>query len=270
MEFDDKKLGVDAMEELLQCGIHTVEPFSLMLAPVYVYMKRNKKLVSVKAPLDFFTPEELDRHRSIYENFYIPKTVKVGSIFQTSAKVIRSLLQTLSNGSQFAPAIYEVSNEVLLGTFSLWGRDLTVDPFFCAIFTDELCGPLDPEKMLKARETAIIRHESGILISGTLIFILLHLGYVNFQILQQIRVEVYDVIVAGKEAWSENPQEWNLIATDLKRILANKELIRFSSLNNNSILWQRSLVGRLHRIMKNPSLKNYPSLVASKEQGLYA
>ena len=56
MDFSRKKLPPDAAEKMRNCPIHSVQPYALMIAPAYVYMKVNKKFVAVKAPLDFFTP----------------------------------------------------------------------------------------------------------------------------------------------------------------------------------------------------------------------
>jgi len=43
MLFDEKRLQMESATQLIQCPIHTVEPFALMLAPVYVLMKLNQK-----------------------------------------------------------------------------------------------------------------------------------------------------------------------------------------------------------------------------------
>ena len=51
--YETKKLQLESVDKLIQCPVHTIEPFALMLAPAYILMKLNQKLVSVKAPLDF-------------------------------------------------------------------------------------------------------------------------------------------------------------------------------------------------------------------------
>jgi hypothetical protein len=62
MEFSRKKLGQEAIRELRVCSIASVQPYALMLSPVYAYLPQNAKFVAIKAPLDFFTPEELARN----------------------------------------------------------------------------------------------------------------------------------------------------------------------------------------------------------------
>jgi hypothetical protein len=269
MTFEDKKLGLESIEDLFQCGINTVEPYALMLAPVYVFMKLNEKLVSVKAPLDFFTPDEL-KHLSRYETFYIPKSVQSGSRFQTAAKIIRNLLTVKSDDTNFSPATYEISNEVMIALFSLWGKDLRVDPFFCAVFADELCGAFNPEKMVEARETAVVRHDAGILLSSVLTFILLHLGYFDYSALCKIRVMAYEAIVDRDESWDDVSQEWHIVARDLKKILGQNSTFAPEMLRQNNAEWVRKFQGRVRRIENTPSLKKYPSLSVSDEEGMSA
>ena len=74
MEFSKRKLPKEAAHQLRVCPIPSVQPYALMLSPVYVFMKANEKFVSVKAPLDFFTQEELSKLR-MYDTFYMPDFV---------------------------------------------------------------------------------------------------------------------------------------------------------------------------------------------------
>ena len=106
MLFEDKKLQLESVERLIQCPVHSIEPFALMLAPVYILMKLNLKLVSVKAPLDFFTEEELQRLKS-HEVFYLPKFVKSSVRFQTAARLIRKIITIQQYELSSAP--FEIS-----------------------------------------------------------------------------------------------------------------------------------------------------------------
>jgi hypothetical protein len=271
MFFEEKKLGIESISELLQCRVNSVEPYALMLAPVYVYMKLNEKLVSVKAPLDFFTPEELE-HLSRYETFYIPKSVQLGSRFQTAAKIVSNLLRfekesSSSLGKNLEPAIYEVSNEVLLAVIPLWGRGLCIDPFFTAVFADELCGTFPPEKMLESRELTVVRHDLGILLSGLSTFVLLHLGRFDLKQLIDIRFSIYEAIVDRDENWELPTSEWHLVVRDLKKFVENNEYFSVEALPKISSEWARKLSGRVQRIQKSPKLRSYPSLKFSGGKG---
>src|SRR5687767_11667820 len=91
MEFTHRKLPAEAYKELRICKVATMAPFALMLAPVYVFMKLNKKFVSVKAPLDFFTPEELERLAPSVILF-VPKFVDAVLPFRDAAHQVRALI----------------------------------------------------------------------------------------------------------------------------------------------------------------------------------
>ena len=61
MDFRSKKLPPEAADQLRACPVESVKPYVAMPAPVYIYLRANAKFVSVKGPLDFFTPDELAR-----------------------------------------------------------------------------------------------------------------------------------------------------------------------------------------------------------------
>lgn len=256
MDFDDKKLEVEAIAELLPCSIASVKPYALMIAPVYVYMKLNEKLVSVKAPLDFFTKDELEGMKR-YQKFYMPKFVESASRFQTAAKVLRSLLKIPANGEERAP--YEISNEVIQIVGPLWGSSYRVEPFFASVLADELCGSLDPEKMVETRETAVSRHDLGLLLSGTVVFVLLHLGWHDLETLKSIRNETYARTADG-ENWEKPVQFWESVNQDLLTQIEEKMPLDRDSLSFTASEWAKKLLGRLRRIEKVPNVKKYESL----------
>ncbi len=161
MLFEAKKLEVESADELLQCSISTVKPYALMLAPVYVFMKRNEKFVSVKGPLDFFTPEELAAFSS-YGAFHLPKTVAELTPFQTAAKLVREMLKETQ--APFPPAPFEVSDELIKVLAPVWGRNIESSPFWSSIFSDELCGPLDSHELLYGRYTSFVLNDLGFLL----------------------------------------------------------------------------------------------------------
>ncbi len=266
MVFDEKKLEVGSIDDLFQCRIETVEPYALMLAPVYVYMKLNEKLVSVKAPLDFFTPEELDRLKR-YEVFYIPKFIQSATRFQTSAKIVLGIAQAAQQSSSLAPAPFEISNEVIQVVAPLWGANIRVESFFSAVFADELCGPLDSILMIHAREKTVERHDAGILLSGLLTFILVHLGWADPINLQQVRKQAYLDVVHHDEYWTSPRNEWEVVARDLRALLVRQNYINMISLASIQSDWSQKLLGRLQRVQGIRSVRNYASLSIYDEGG---
>ncbi len=256
MLFEAKKLEVESADELLQCPISTVKPYALMLAPVYVFMKRNEKFVSVKGPLDFFTPEELSAFAS-YGSFHLPKTVTELTAFQTAAKLVREMLREAR--APFPPAAFELSDEVIQVMAPVWGGNIEISPFCAAIFSDELCGPLDSQDLLYGRDTAIVRHDLGLLLSGLLIFVLVHLGTHDLELLQKIRRETYTRTVRGEE-WRAPFYEWESMNRDLIRWLELRVNLNEGEIRKFRGEWCFKLLGRLRRVKKSQTLLDGPAV----------
>jgi len=263
MLFEDKKLQLESVDELIQCPIMSVEPFSLMLAPVYVLMKLNKKLVSVKAPLDFFTSDELDRLKT-HEVFYMPKFAMSSIRFQTAARVVQSLLSKTQG--KMVPAPFEVSNETFGVMGPLWGKQIQIEPFFMCVFSDELCTPLKPETLLWARENAVVRHDHGLLLSGSLVFVALHVGWFNLIELNQIRSFVYEKTVAG-ENWENPKTELELIVSELNEIYSSNTSLTIQNLEEVKSDWAEKLTSRLKRLKQINTNKLYESVSIFGEEG---
>ena len=241
MLFDDKKLTSEALVDLLRCPISTVKPFSLMLAPVYIWMKLNKKFVAVKSPLDFFTPEELAK-LSKYETFYLPKFIEESIRFQTAARLVKNIL-TLEAGD-LPPAPFEKSKELISVIAPLWGKSLRLEPFFMSIFTDELCGPLDSHCLLEAREKAVDAHDHGLLLSGAFIFIALQLGRHTHATLVKTRQEIYTRTVQGEE-WKSFQTEDDMIIGSLNQMITDFKMVGLEALHKSQLEWAAKLNARL-------------------------
>jgi len=266
MLFDDKKLQIESISDLIQCPVHSVEPYALMLAPVYVLMKLNQKFVSVKAPLDFFTEEELERLKT-HEVFYLPKFVKSSVRFQTAGRLIRKML-TLQQG-QLSSAPHEISRESFSLLSELWGKQVSVEPFFMSIFAEEFCATLKTEKMLWAREHALIKHDHGLLLSGALIFIALHLGWFDLEELNQLRTSIYERTVQGED-WSVPKSELEFIVCDLNQVLNEHPAITLEVLSDMSSEWSNKLSARL-RFLKNKNTNfSYDSVSIFGKEGFAA
>lgn len=183
MEFARRKLPREEATQLKSFPISDVEPYRLMLAPVYVFMRRNEKFVSVKAPLDFFTSEELERMKS-FELFYHPPFADSLVAFTRTGRRIRAVLS-----QQDPPPPYEVSDQVIRALGPLWGVEadqLTLEPFFAVAVVLELCDPLPKELLLQARERDVELFERGVFLSGLSVFAALHLGYCDLVYLNRL------------------------------------------------------------------------------------
>lgn len=199
MNFRPAKLPKEAAINLRISPIASVKPYSLMLAPVYVFMRLNQKFVAVKGPLDFFTPEELERLMP-FESFFLPEFVDAALPFRQIARNVRRLVgwePEYRGEQQLPPAPYEVSDAVLRMIGPLWGVGLTIEPFFAAVFANELCDLLPPEKLRLARDQDVIGYERAILRSGWAVFLALHLGYCDLPFLNRLQQRVFDASFTG-------------------------------------------------------------------------
>jgi hypothetical protein len=194
MDFSKRKLPKEAAESMRICPIDTVKPYAMMLAPVYAYMKLNEKFVSVKAPLDFFTPGELDKLRT-FEAFHLPAFVDTVLPFRSAARSVRALLSWSPELSvkgprkdlvALPPASYELSDAVLRIVGPLWSSQAKVEPFFVAAFVNELCELLPAESLTTARDRSFDLYENAVLGSSWAVFLALHLGYVDLAFLNRL------------------------------------------------------------------------------------
>jgi hypothetical protein len=265
MNFKDRTLELSQIQNLYPCRIETMSPHTLMIAPVYVLMRRNEKLVCVKAPLDFFLPEELEALRR-HEVVYFPVAIKEVGRFQTAARLHRSFLEPRSGEATRAP--FEISRQIMGAMAPLWGAGLRVEAFFTAIYADELCGPLPEEALVLGRETAIVRHEQGILLGGALVFALIQLGWHSLFHLKLIREQVYRRTIEG-EAWECADSDWESILRDLRGSFQADSAFSLSMLQSIEGDWARRLAGRVRKVGDGMVARKYESLSMSRSGGFF-
>ena len=205
MNFSARKLPATAAEELRICPITTVAPFALMLAPVYVFMRINAKFVSIKAPLDFFTPEEIEKLKP-FESFFLPEFVEATVPFRDAGRRIRAILNWVPSDPQtMPPTSYEVSDAVLRILGPLWAflspvekRTVVIEPFFTAIFTNDFCDVLPITLLKQAREVDLESFECALLRSSWSVFLALHLGYNDWNYLSALRLHIFERTIQSK------------------------------------------------------------------------
>lgn len=244
MEFNHPKLPKEAASKLRICPIHTVKPYALMLAPVYVFMRRNEKFVAVKSPLDFFTTKELQRLAPL-ESFFFPEFVDSVLPFRSAARAVRALLswqphagfspkgELSIENSPLPPAPYELSDAILRIIGPLWGRraasasapaDLAIEPFFISVFANELCDPLPPDVLVSSRDRSLIDFERALFESGWAVFFALHLGYSDLAFLNELRIRILERSVNGTPVGQNDNGELDEIIALASESLAAKGL----------------------------------------------
>lgn len=188
MEFSHRKLPKEWVDRLYRISVSSVEPFAITQAPVYVYLKGNEKFVAVKGPLDFFTPQDLEKYRA-QEYFYLPEFIQTIQPLKMAAQKVKELLNTTQ-------VPYELSNEVLQVIGPLWwnypGEGTGVEPFLVTIFVEDLCEKIPQDLILRARERSVEHFERAIYRSSWAVFLALHLGYCDLGFINRLRLRVYE------------------------------------------------------------------------------
>lgn len=181
-----RKLPPHVVDALRKCRIDTVSPFALMPGPTYVFLPKNKKFLSVKSPLDFFSPEELERFK-VFGDFYLPQFIDEVSPFRSAGISVRNIVQFFDPNQNLDLVPYEASDGVLRVLALLWGRAMKIDPLCLTVFCNELFGTIPKEIMERNQSEDIERFELRLFRSSLSVFFALHLGYLNLKHLEQLR-----------------------------------------------------------------------------------
>jgi len=199
MLFSRKKIPSDDFASMRICPVETLSAFAPLPAPLYLLLSGNDKFIAFKAPLDFFTPEELARYKNLGAFFY-PEFVKKTLPFRQEALQFRALLASVDQAKEHpveelenTPSPYELSDAFLRMSGKLWSEGGLIEPFFAAVFAHELCQPMDGKWMIVAREMSVEGYDQAILRSGWAVWQAMHLGYLNLSWLSSFRNSVFRV-----------------------------------------------------------------------------
>lgn len=204
MDFVHRKLPQSAALNLRMCPISTVVPYALLFSPVYIYLRRNLKYVSIKAPLDFFEPHELERWK-VLDVFYLPKFVDRTAPFRAAARAVYGLMQweprivrdLRASDARGYPKValpaspYELSDAIIRTIGPLWGFGKIIEPFFISVFANELCEILPAEDLKLVRNLDYSLYELAIFRASYAVFLGLHLGYSELGFLNRLRHRVF-------------------------------------------------------------------------------
>lgn len=193
MLFAKRKLPSEAAAELNPHPVHTVSAHRPVVAPHYVFLRLNHKFVSVKEPLDFFTPADLERLKS-YELFFTPRTMESVYPYQDVGRAVKRLIAWQPDESEptrLPPAPFELSDAILRVLAPMWGAHARLEPFFVIAFAEEICAPLDGALLSSAREADVERYESALTCAAWAVYLALHLGHCDPTFLSALRSQVF-------------------------------------------------------------------------------
>lgn len=261
MNFSNRKLPKEATDSMRTCPIESVAPYALMLSPIYVYMKLNEKFVSVKAPLDFFEPEELKRLKPFGE-FFIPAFADAALPYQKMARSLKQLLSYVPPESSakdesaekyppaaMAPSSYELSDTFLRMTAPLWGSDARIEPFFVAVFVNELCGVLPAAELKRARDQNVTVFERAVFASSWVVFLALLLGYLNLEYLGALRLQAFICVADGSTGVNPTGESHELVSLALISLdHSQSKALTAEYFEVRSDRLSQKIASRLHRL----------------------
>lgn len=197
MDFTERKLPLEANERLRRHALDTIAADRPLLAPLYVFLRKNQKFISVKGPMDFLSPSELEKLTPYGEVFSLPPPEGVEH-FESAALAVLGLLQEKRHAeAELAPAPFEVSDHVLRVLGPLWSPLAMVEPYFVWVFTQRLLKPLEPKLLHRARDLSVSTYETAQIRSAWTVFLALHLGYCDLAVLERLRDRVFRAVLDG-------------------------------------------------------------------------
>ena len=239
MDFSRPKLPLSEAPNLRRLRLKSLKPYELVVAPIYAYLRKNEKFIAIRAPLDFFTPNDLEKLKA-FDLLYTIPFVDIVSPFKTYARMVRRAIEYElphavdprgeSLGEGYYPVVpldianYEKSDAILRPLGSVWGPGTTVEPFFVAIFIEELLGTIDGDLMESVRDAGVERFEVALMRSAWTIFLALHIGYVNLTYLKALHARCFKYFGLAKGNFEEDflPEEQELIVLASESLETNK------------------------------------------------
>lgn len=197
MDFTERKLPLEAHERLRRHALDTIAVDRPLLAPIYVFLRKNQKFVSVKGPMDFLNAGELEKLSPYGEVFSLPPPDGVEQ-FESAAIAVLGLLQEKPRPeAELSVTPFELSDQVLRVLGPLWSPIAMVEPYFVWVFVQKLLPPIEAELLHQAREQSVSAYETAQIRSAWTVFLALHLGYCDLRILERLRLRVFREVLEG-------------------------------------------------------------------------
>lgn len=268
MDFKQRKLPKEAVEQLRICPIRSVQPYALMMAPAYVYMKLNEKFVMVKGSFDFFTEEEIERLNA-FGSIFFPEEVETALQFRDVANEVRELLswdpekaalhqlKEMTQGKKeeipLMLSSFELSDAVIRVIGTLWKPGPYIDPYFVSVFVNELCELFTPELLKRYRDQSVVEFEKAVMCSSWAVFIALHLGYNDLSFINRLRLSIVQEMMMGQPVGWKNPEIAQLVQAARASLGTECEptpgsLIHYNTLLSKVSVTSEKLSSRMHRV----------------------
>ncbi|MBI2711580.1 MAG: hypothetical protein HYX41_01780 [Bdellovibrio sp.] len=260
------------MDQLFRIRVDSVKPFALMIAPVYLWLGANEKFISLKAPFDFFTLEELKKLKGHHQFFYLPQATQSVMPFREAALRVRGLLKVRPKKPVAAsakttypvvalpPSPYELSNEILQVVGPLWWRysedTIGIETYMISVFANEVCSLIPDAKLLQARDGDTLAYDHALLVSSWVVFLALHLAHCDYRYLNYLRLRAFERVSLGTPAASwARPYEENLIGLVMDLLKSSPQKITNQDFEGRNDSISIRLADRLARISNDLAAK---------------
>lgn len=268
MRFRDPKLHLSEESNLRKVERSYFKPYVVLVSPVYVKLSLNEKFVAIKAPLQFFTEEELKNWAS-HEYFYMPGFVDQVALYQSAGVSVRKLLsihetvdlKVFKEGKihnqkiQITSSSVVQNNETLKLLAPLWGTSISIEPFFASFCGNEVCDAFQGETLLRAENVSVENFELSFVRANSAVFFALHLGWRNIADLTKFRDWVFLKSIGESnihEFLKNGPEElvglidWSIqLIPKVDSVQINRKVLKKSKLLTSHVL-----LNRLNRIEK--------------------
>ena len=249
-----------------------------MMSPVYVLLPLNGKFVAIKTPLSFFSPSELEKYGK-YNDFYLSSFIESILPFQQAGESIQKLFdlkqkeKVHTNGGvndvlvPLAP--FELSDAMIRVAGPLWGASKSLEPFFITFFATEICDPLPSQTLSDGFSKSVDLFMLALLRSSMAVFLGIHLGFCDQQLLSALRKRVFDKTFSTDPCSTENTETDQLSAL-VSRLIPdlNTRNIPLSAFETVPGKLAAKLKSRLKRVVAEFITPDLPSPTVFGEEGI--
>lgn len=227
MQYTWKKLSIDKVSELSRLELTEDLDFKILGSPVYLLLKKNEKLVSIKEPLDFFSKEERKKLIQQEAQLYVAPILKDSEeYFKMGRSIKEILLKGENKEDQLGISPFEVSFLLRKKLNQIWSRykkdnDFItgIESFFIVFLIDGAFGNIQSKKLIPSKQIDFDLYEHSLMISSIFTFFLLHLSLTDLDYLLFLRESAFERILDEKE---ENLIKWTSEVENLFSWIQNK------------------------------------------------
>lgn len=190
MRFNLKKIPIHLGDQFHPYSWDLIQANQVLLVPLYTKLQKNKKFVALKRPYDFYSEEELKKNSHRFE-IYVPNIYDSTAYFVSVGRSFSKILAWDKEENQILePASYERSEKILEQLGGLWAplvqsesEEFCVENYFISVLISQFIKPIVGQYLFEAREKDWDRYELSLIRAYGVIWIGLHLGYTDLDIL---------------------------------------------------------------------------------------